>query len=73
MCDGYHFLGMHLFWWFFWGIFILWIFATPYHVPFQQKKQVSPFDILKRRFAAGEITNEEYQEKKKTLDNDLEK
>lgn len=68
MYDGYHFVGMHLFWWFLWVMFLLWIFATPYHVPFQQKKKNSPLDILKNRFAAGEITNEEYQEKKKILE-----
>lgn len=66
--DGYHFVGMHLFWWFIWVMFILWIFATPYHVPFQQKKKDSPFDILKTRFANGQITNEEYNEKKKILE-----
>ena len=67
--DGYHFMGMHLIWWFFWVLFMFWIFATPYYVPFQQKKKDSPFDILKNRFASGQITNEEYQEKKKILEN----
>lgn len=68
MNEGYHFGGMHLFWWFLWVMFILWIFATPYYVPFQQQKKGSPLDILKRRFASGEINTEEYQEKKKILD-----
>jgi putative membrane protein len=36
-------------------------------------KKDSPLDILLRRFALGEITNEEYQEKKKILENDLAK
>jgi uncharacterized membrane protein len=36
-------------------------------------KKGSPLDILLRRFALGEITNEEYQEKKKILENDLTK
>jgi putative membrane protein len=41
-----------------------WIFTTPYNVPGQRKKNDSPHDILKKRFASGQITNEEYQVKK---------
>ena len=66
--DGYHFWGMHLIWWFVWIILLIWIFAIPYPVPFQRMKKDSPLDILQRRFAAGEIANEEYQEKKKILE-----
>lgn len=69
--DGYHFWGMHLVWWFFWALLIFWIFATPYDVPGQRNKSKSPLDILKQRFAAGEIKTEEYREKKKILENDL--
>jgi putative membrane protein len=49
---------------------LIWIFALPYRIPFQRYKKDSPLDILQRRFASGEITNEEYQEKKKILEND---
>lgn len=73
MYDGYHFWGMHLIWWFIWLIFLFWIFATPYNIPFQQKKMESPLDILQKRFASGQITYEEYQEKKKILENDINK
>ena len=69
--DGYHFGGMHLIWWFIWMSLLFWIFATPYYVPGQQKKRGSALDILQKRFAAGEITAEEYQERKKILDKDL--
>ncbi|WPQ66043.1 SHOCT domain-containing protein [Chitinophaga sancti] len=68
--DGYHFWGMHLVWWFVWMIFIFWIFAIPYDIPGQRRKREAPLDILKRRFALGQITNTEYQEKKKILEND---
>jgi hypothetical protein len=27
--DGYHFIGMHLMWWVFWGLFLLILFV-PY-------------------------------------------
>ena len=67
--DGYHFWGMHLGWWCIWILFMVWVFATPYYVPFQEKKQESPLFILKKRFAAGEITKEEYLERKKILEN----
>ena len=69
--NGYHFWGMHIIWWFIWLFFIFWIFATPYHIPGQRFKRDSPLDTLKKRFAAGEINTEEYQEKKKILENDL--
>jgi len=50
---------------------IFWIFATPYDIPGQRKRKDSPLDILQKRFASGEIQNEEYQEKRKILENDL--
>jgi putative membrane protein len=67
--NGYHFFGMHLGWWFIWIVLMFWIFATPYYVPFQEQKKNSPLDILKKRFAAGEITKEEFLERKMFLDN----
>jgi putative membrane protein len=71
--NSYNFWGMHLIWWFIWIMLLIWIFATPYRIPFQRMKKDSPLDILQRRFASGEITNEEYKEKKKILENDFEK
>ncbi|MCQ6961512.1 SHOCT domain-containing protein [Mucilaginibacter sp. JC4] len=47
---------------------LIWIFATPYDLPGQRKKKDSPLDILKKRFASGEITKEEYHERKKILE-----
>jgi len=67
--DGYHLLGMHLIWWFFWGSLVFWVFATPYYVPGQQKKRGSALDVLQRRYASGEIKSEEYIAMKKTLEN----
>ena len=63
--------GMNMIWWVIWIIMIFWIFATPYNIPGQRMKNDSPFDILRKRFAAGEITKDEYQEKKKILENDI--
>ena len=66
--DGYHFLGMHLVWWFVWVLLLFWIFAIPYNIPGQRRRKDSPLEILRRRFASGQITLEEYQEKKKMLE-----
>jgi putative membrane protein len=68
---GYHFWGMHLFWWIVWLTMLIWIFATPYDIPGQRSKKYSPLDILRNRFASGHITVEEYQEKKQILEKDL--
>lgn len=67
--DGYHFWGMHLLWWFIWITFIFWILATPYSISGRRFKPYTPLDILKRRFASGEISNDDYLEKKKMLEN----
>lgn len=64
--DG-HFGGMHLIWWIIWAIFLIWIFATPWDVPGQRIKKETPLDILKKRYAAGEIDSEEFEERKKAL------
>jgi putative membrane protein len=63
--------GMNFIWWFVWMIMIFWIFATPYDIPGQRRRKDSPLDILQKRLASGEITNEEYQERKKILTADL--
>lgn len=68
-----NFWGMNFIWWFVWMVMIFWIFATPYDIPGQRNKKDSPLDLLQKRFANGEITAEEYHEKKKILENDLAK
>ena len=73
MYDGYHFWGMHLIWWFIWIFFLIWIFATPWDIPGQQRKKDSPIDILKKRFASGQITKEQYLDQKVVLEKDMDK
>lgn len=65
---NWDFWGMHLFWWIIWVILLIWIFATPWDIPGQRTKKDTPLDILKKRFASGELTREEYEEKKKILE-----
>ena len=66
----HHYLGMHFFWWLFWIILIVWLFSTQRKMPSQQTKDESPLEILKKRFAKGEITKDEYQKIKNTLEKD---
>jgi putative membrane protein len=68
-----NFGGMNLIWWIIWMIMIFWIFATPYNIPGQRTRKESALDILQKRFASGAINNDEYQEKKKIIENDLAK
>ena len=63
--------GMNLVWWFIWVVLLFWIFATPYDIPGQRRRKDAPLDILQKRFASGQITNEEYQESKRILTADL--
>jgi putative membrane protein len=69
MYNGNFFWGMDVIWWVAWIFLLIWIFAIPYDIPGQRRRRDSALDILKARFAAGQITKEEYQESKKILEN----
>lgn len=66
-----HFAGMHFVWWVIWLILLIWIFFVPADIPYQKTKKESPLDILKKRFAQGEISKEEYEESKKVLKSEV--
>ncbi len=68
MYNGYYFGGMHFIWWFLWMGLLFWIFFIPYSIPGERRKKDSPLDILKKRFASGEITKDQYLENKKILE-----
>jgi len=71
MFYNQYYWGMHFFWWFVWMMFLIWIFATPYDIPGQRRRKESPLDILQKRFAAGQISSDEYSQKRKILENEL--
>ncbi len=62
-----HYGGMHIIWWVIWVIFMIWIFATPWDIPGQKTKKETPLDLLKKRYANGEISKEEFEDIKNTL------
>jgi putative membrane protein len=72
MYYGYHFWGMHLIWWMIWMVFLFWVFFTPYYIP-GRRSGTSSLEILRRRFASGEISEEEYEKRKKKIEADIEK
>lgn len=74
MFDGYHHMwGMHWGWWIFWIVFILLIVFVFWRGLAGQNMRASgapPLEILQRRYADGEITTEEYEERKALLERD---
>jgi putative membrane protein len=62
-----HYWGMHIIWWVIWVIFMIWIFATPWNIPGQKTKKESSLDLLKKRYAKGEISKEEFEDIKSNL------
>lgn len=62
--------GMHLFWLLFWVALILLMF-TPLTPVAPGRRRKMPLDILQRRYAAGEISTAEYEERKATLNRDI--
>jgi putative membrane protein len=66
-----YYWGMHFFWWVLWIGMLAWIFVIPYDIPYQRRRKDSPLDILQKRFASGEISANEYNQKRKIIENDL--
>lgn len=64
--------GMHFLWWFFW-VLLLGIIIYSYRRRANKEgkfHQVSPHEILQRHLASGEITPDQYKERKLLLDRD---
>jgi putative membrane protein len=67
MFYNHHFFGMH---WIWWVIIIVIILLVVFDViPYRPKTDTTEdaLDILKKRFARGEIEHEEFEERKKVL------
>ncbi|HZP94615.1 MAG TPA: SHOCT domain-containing protein [Burkholderiales bacterium] len=67
--DGLWFFGMHALWWVFWVVVIVALVA--FVLPgWNRGERETPLEILKRRYAAGEISKDEYEERRATLTRD---
>jgi putative membrane protein len=67
--DGGWFFGMHLFWWLFWIAVIVALFSLFTPVP-RGRRRETPLELLQRRYATGDITDKEYEERKTKLGRD---
>ncbi len=70
--DGWGFFGMHALWWLFWIIVLVLFFSVLTPVPRNEarRRRETPLEILQRRYAAGEISTQEYEERKAKLQAD---
>lgn len=70
MFYDHHFIGVHLIWWIGVGLITLLIVFNLLASRSSSHTREDPLDILKKRFARGEIEREEYQERKLVIEND---
>jgi putative membrane protein len=69
----YPYWGMSGVWWLFWACAVIALFAFAAPVPrtrLRELRNSSPLAILQRRYAAGELTTEQYEERKAVLERD---
>jgi len=65
--------GVHLMMWWFWIpvlFLIFWLVIRFLDAGNRRPRRDTPVDILRKRYARGEITTEEYQERKKVLESE---
>lgn len=69
---GWGFFGMHMLWWVFWLCMLVVFFGllTPVPRGRARRQRQTPLEVLQRRYANGEITTVEYQERKAILEAD---
>lgn len=74
--DGGYMGGMHGWWWFFWMLLVGAALFYGWKRPRRRgdrpgaTPQAKPHEVLRRRLASGEITPEQYEERKALLDRD---
>lgn len=70
--DHGAFFGMHILWWLFWIVLIVSTFSWATPVPRRQMRRYEhPLATLQRRYAAGELTTSEYDERKARIVSDM--
>lgn len=72
--NGYLMGGMHGLWWIFWlvlvGVLVLFVYGWGRPGERPRNPRETPHEVLRRRLASGEITTEQYEERKALLDRD---
>lgn len=65
-------LGMHGWWWFFWLLVVAGVLFYGWGRPGRRRDhpREAPHEVLRRRLANGEITPQQYEERKVLLDRD---
>ena len=66
---GGSFWGMHFIWWFFWVALMVMIFTPITPVSISRRRETA-LEVLQRRYASGEVTTVEYEERKTKLEHD---
>lgn len=71
---SWSFFGMNFLWWIFWVLLFVSFFALMTPVPRSRtgRTRASALDLLQRRYAAGEISTAEYEERRAILMRDRE-
>ena len=70
--DGSYMVGMHGFWWLFWLLMIGVLLFYGWGRPGRRGERLreTPQQVLHRRLASGEITPQQYEERKALIDRD---
>jgi putative membrane protein len=69
MFYTYYFFGMDLIWWMVWFVLVTMFFH--HYQPVRRKKVKSnPIDVLQYKFSTGEISVDEYEQRKRVLEID---
>jgi putative membrane protein len=77
MYDGGFLFGMHSLWWIFWLIVIAVVVVALLRTSgsaaqaLRETPRETSHEVLRRRYAAGEVTTQEYEERKALLDRDV--
>ena len=70
--EGIGFWGMHMFWWAFW--LLLFFGGISLFEPVRRTRngghKASALEILQKRYANGDISDEEYEKRKSKLERD---
>jgi putative membrane protein len=67
--NDWHYFGMHGFWWLFWvALVLILLFLIFRPVMTSKKSKDTSIDILRRKYASGDISTEEFEERKRALE-----